>query len=375
MGVSGMKVTQVLYSGLGGHGSVAFSLQAAAEDAVDGWRNAMVFLGIEPMLTDYANLCAERGLERDYVKATAGRPWRSWPGLFRALTDQRPDAIVLHSVKAILPAWAYAKRHSIPLIAVEHQANHLKKRSEWLASRMVMHLADAVVVLTPDYAADLRAGLGRGWRGEKVNIIPNGIDTDAFAPVERGASFDARVIGMASRFSGIKRHDLLIGALRILRDEDGTHAWQLSLAGDGETRAAMLRMAADQGVSDMLELPGFLGGEDLLRWFQGLDIYAHASEGETLSTSLLQAMAMGLPILGSDVPGIRDLLAGGRGALAEQETPASFARALRRLASSPQDAADMGQTARAAALEHYSQRAMQARYASVLEQICARSST
>jgi glycosyltransferase involved in cell wall biosynthesis len=202
-----------------------------------------------------------------------------------------------------------------------------------------------------------------------VHVIPNGIDTDAFAPVARGARTGARVIGMASRFSNIKRHELLIGALRLLRDKDGAQAWRLSLAGDGETRAAMERLAAEEGVSDVVELPGFLGGEDLLSWFQMLDIYAHASDGETLSTSLLQAMAMGLPILGSDVSGIRDLLAGGWGALAEEETPSGFAKALRRLAESPSEATALGKAARTAAIERFSQRAMQERYAALLEDL------
>lgn len=367
-----MRVSQVLYSGLGGHGSVAFSLQAAAERAGGGWRGAMIFLGIEPLLPDYARLCETHGLEHDYVAATAGRPWKSWPGLGRALRGQRPGAIILHSVKTILPAWAYARRHHVPLIAVEHQANALKTRSEWAASRMLMRLADAVVVLTPDYSEALRAGLGRAWRGDKVHVIPNGIDTDAFAPVERPGTGGARVVGMASRFSAIKRHDILIQALRILRERDGPQAWRLSLAGDGETRAAIATQAAEAGVSEMLDLPGFLGGESLLNWFRGLDFYAHASDGETLSTSLLQAMSMGLPILGSDVPGIRDLMDGGRGMLSGAETPEGFAQALQRLVQSPVEAAAMGQTARQAALAHYSQRVMHDRYAALLEQVrCA----
>jgi len=206
-------------------------------------------------------------------------------------------------------------------------------------------------------------------------VIANGIDTDAFAPMENRVSDGPRIIGMASRFSGIKRHELLIGALRILRDEDGPDAWQMSLAGDGETREAMGALAAEQGVSEMLDLPGFLGGDDLLHWFRGLDIYAHASDGETLSTSLLQAMAMGLPILGSNVPGIQNLLSEGRGILAQEETPEGFARALRQIADEPDATARMGQLARATALDYYSQQAMYAQYRALLEQICAKSST
>ncbi len=48
-----------------------------------------------------------------------------------------------------------------------------------------MRLADAVVVLTPDYRDTLRSRLGEAWREDKVHVIPNRIDTDAFAPGTR----------------------------------------------------------------------------------------------------------------------------------------------------------------------------------------------
>ena len=88
-----MKVAQILFSGLGGHGSVAFSLQAAAARATASGaeRHALVFLGAEDLLPEYAKLCRERGLEHRYVRARAGAPWRSWLPLFRALRAGRRD--------------------------------------------------------------------------------------------------------------------------------------------------------------------------------------------------------------------------------------------------------------------------------------------
>ena len=360
-----MKLTQVLYSGLGGHGAVAFALQEASGDA---WRHEMVFLGIEPVLPDYTRRCGERGVGQHYVAATAGKPWQSWAPLYRALGAAAPDAIVLHSVKTILPCWRYARRHRIPLIAVEHQSNPLKSRSEWAASAALMALADAVVVLSGEYRDALLAGLGRWARPGKVHLIPNGIDTAAFAP-RAARQPGPRRVGMAARFSGIKRHGLLIEAMAHLRDRDGPDAWRLSLAGDGETRAALADRIAAEGLSEMIELPGFLGGDDLRDWFGGLDIYAHASDGETLSTSILQAMACGLPILGSDVPGITLLLAegGGCGMVAPAETGAGFAAGLTQLATAPDLAADLGARARARAQAAYSQDAMFAAYRNLLK--------
>jgi len=367
-----MKVTQILYSGLGGHGSVAFSLAYAAGKH---WRSSMIFAGIEPLLPEYARLCDERGICRADVQMHEGRTWAAWPWVHAALKRAAPQVIVLHSVKLILPCWLYAHRHGIPLIAVEHQPNGLKSISEWWVSRLLMRLADKIVVLTPDYRAALERHLGPVYRPEKVLVIPNGIDTTAFSP-DVGSPMHGQPfrIGMAARFTSMKRQDLLIDALALLLKGDEPQKWHLSLAGDGESLERMREAAKEAGIPDRVEFPGYLGEEALRDWFTRLDVYAHASAGETLSTSLLQAMAMGLPIVGSNVAGIKDLLAegSGYGRLAVTQTPQAFADALRELSANPADSAAMAERARSLAVTRYSQDAMFQSYNALIANLSAR---
>jgi glycosyltransferase involved in cell wall biosynthesis len=361
-----MKVTQILYSGLGGHGSVAFSLASAAGTH---WRSNMIFAGIEPLLPEYARLCDERAIRQAHIQMREGKALAAWPSVNNELRRAAPQAVVLHSVKLILPCWLYARRRGIPLIAVEHQPNSLKSRSEWVVSRLLMHLADAIVVLTPDYHAALKRHLGSAFRPEKVHVIPNGIDTAAFAQVERGPLHGQTFrLGMAARFSNTKRQDLLIDALALLLQDDDPVAWRLSLAGDGESLDSMRQLAEDVGVSDLVEFPGYLGEGALRDWFTRLDFYAHASAGETLSTSLLQAMAMGLPIIGSKVAGIKNLLVEGEGcgSLAETQTPLAFADALRKMTKKPMETAAMADRACVLAESRYSQDAMFQAYSALI---------
>ncbi|QJW84089.1 glycosyltransferase [Ramlibacter terrae] len=207
------------------------------------------------------------------VRRDAARPPPgAWPALYRALDKLRPDAIVLHSVKTIVPCALYARRRRIPLLAVEHQNNGLKTRSEWAASRLLMLLADRVVVLTDDYRQQLQARLGAGFRAGKVCVIPNGIDTEAYRPAAAGLrGGPPRTIGMASRFTGIKRHDLLLDALVLLAARDGPGAWRLTPAGDGETLAAVRARAEALGLKQAVDFPGYLDEQALQRWFSSLD--------------------------------------------------------------------------------------------------------
>nr|WP_281243944.1 glycosyltransferase family 4 protein [Dokdonella immobilis] len=365
-------VTQILYSGLGGHGSVAFSL-AAASRAANAWAPSLIFFGVEPVLPEYRAMCTANGITFQHVGTKPRRAWLAWPALYRALERSRPDAIVLHSVKAILPCALYAHRHGIPILAIEHQANALKRASEWWISRLLMRYADSVVVLTPEYRAQLQRGLGGHWRESKVHVISNGIDTDVYSPSGSVGSLNSRrVVGMASRMTEIKRQDLLIDAMAILCAEDGNDAWQLSLAGVGETLQDLRTRVSALQLDEVVSFVGYLGEAALQEWFRGLDIYAHASSGETLSTSMIQALAMGLPVVGSDVAGIDNLLGSGGGVgLPVAQTPEAFARAIRQLIDDPDLASGLRTRARALAVSEYGQLAMFEKYQCILGRLCA----
>jgi glycosyltransferase involved in cell wall biosynthesis len=352
-----MKVVQILYSGLGGHGSVAFSLVHAASSH---WNHGIVLVGIEPVLGEYEERCRKRDIPWRHVRTRPGRAFAAWPSVFAALRQLAPDAIILHSVKAILPCALYARSRGIPLVAVEHQPNALKKRSEWWVGRALMRWADAVVVLTPEYLAELSEGLGGAFREEKARLIPNGIDTGFFCPKTGLRPNGPKKIGMAARFSETKRQDLLVEALKRLLQMDGLGSWTLSLAGDGQTRPSVERLVGELGLTRSVETPGFIRGEQLRDWLQGLDFYVHATQGETLSTSLLQAMATGLPIVGSDVEGVRNLLSleGGCGLLAPAQSAEAFAEALADLATDRTETERLSANAKRLAEERFSNQAM-----------------
>lgn len=340
-------IAQILYSGLGGHGGVAFAMIEA--DGQRRWQHALGFLGIEPLLPAYAERCADEGLEYHYIPAVARRPWQSYLPVYRWLQRVRPDAVLLHSPPSLFPTWLHARRNKVPVIVVEHQPNELKTRQDWLFSRLTMRMADAIVLLTPRYRTELAAALGSAFRSEKVRVIANGIDTAAFRGAQPFAKRPSNVvrIGMAARFSRTKRFDLMLDMLQILRSGNPKTKWQLSLAGSGEQWTDVCRSAKSSSFGSSLVFEGLLSGLALSDWYRGLDIYCHASDGETLSISVLQAMAAGLPIVGSDVEGINYLLSGDppAGWLVDRPTGEAFAEAVEAIVSQPGEAQAMGDRA------------------------------
>ncbi len=359
-----MKVAQILYSGLGGHGSVAFSLSGADRDKQ--WQLMMGFFGIEPLSVAYAETCRRQDIPYRYFRVVSGRQWRSWPKVLRWLEENRPETVILHSITALLPCWWYARRNGGRLVAVEHTPNLVKTRNEWVFSVLAMWLADRVVMLTPVYRAEMREALGWWYRDAKVRLIPNGIDTRRFAPVNApDPETKGKVrLGMAARFVANKRQDSLVAMMDQLRRRRPDIAWELNLAGDGETWKAVETQVRASGLEDCVELTGHLDSDRLAVWFQSLDIYLHASVGETLSTSILQAMATGLPIVGADVPGIGNLLTGEHicGVLVPDSTPEGFCAAVSSLWDNPAERRQLAHAARRLAVKEYSQESMFERY-------------
>lgn len=344
-----MKVAQLLYSGLGGHGSVAFSLIAG--DREHRWSNAMCFIGIEPLLPAYAERCEQLGIKPQVIRTRPGRPWDAWRPVYQWLKQERPKALLVHSTTVLLPCLLYGRLHKVPVLLVEHQSVDLKRRRDWLLSALGMLFAQKVILLSKSAADGFLHRLNWLYRASRVTVIVNGIDTTLFAPAPLRMREPFR-IGMAARFIQSKRLGLLVEALTRLQSQVPERSWQLSFAGDGPEKETIKRRvpALAQG---SVSFEGVLDEQQLADWYRSLSVYALATDGETFNTSTLQAMSSGLPILASDVTGLKDQVTADFGVLLPND-PQAWADALKNLSAEPDRASVMGANARRHCLASYS---------------------
>lgn len=357
------RVAQIIYAGLGGHGSVAFSLISA--DTQEKWRSFIGFYGIEPPTTAYLDFCAKRGIPHEYFGVAPGKAWLGWRGLFEWLKASRPTIIIVHSATALPPCIVYARTTAARVIVVEHHANHLKKSTDWLYSIFAMIFASAVVCLTPAYASELKGRLGSFYRSNKVSIIPNGIDIALFTPRTLTWSNSKLFrMGMAARFTRTKRHDVLVETLAELREKASGVDWRLSLPGEGETLKETKERVILRGLTSAVEFPGHLNEIELSAWYRSLDLYVHATDGETLSTAILQAMASGLPIVASNVVGMGALLdrEDKCGRLVDAQSADAFVGAVQDIQRDVRGAIEMGKAGRRCAERDFNEKIMFFKY-------------
>jgi glycosyltransferase involved in cell wall biosynthesis len=221
-----------------------------------------------------------------------------------------------------------------------------------------MLVADQVVVLTAEYRKELHEALGLLFRPSKVRVIPNGIDTELFTPrlPQRDVWTDRIRLGMAARFSFSKRQDLLVSVMSRLGTLRPDLSFELRFAGDGVELERVKNYASASLYSTHIHFDGLLDEKEVAHWMRNLDVYLQATDGETLSTSLLQAMATGLPIVASAVDGVTNLLGSkGEYGLCAANVVDDFAKAILHIIDSPDLSIAMSSRARQRSLNFNSQ--------------------
>lgn len=350
-----LRIFHVIYSGLGGHSAVMFSLLEAGFMA--GAAHHVVLAGIEAPPRDYTDRLEKLGIGWSHVGKQEGRAHLDfYRRLRRALFTPDTDVIYLHGVAAI-PAVAMmmGRRGRGPLVVLrETEPTQVKTRRVWAMLALAHICTDAVVHLTREAAADARAKLGRLHRPAKVHVIANGLDTEFFSPADTARRPDGVLrVGMQSRLQPTKDHLTLIEAFAQLRAARPEQRLELHIAGDGPTRPQIEARMNALRLGDAVTLHGMLGREEVRAFLRDLDIYVHSSFGETQSNAIMQAMSTGLPVVASDVPGISNMIRLGLGLLHASQNAGDLAARIGDLIDNPELAATLGQAAREQAISAY----------------------
>lgn len=212
--------------------------------------------------------------------------------------------------------------------------------SHLLLDALTQGLCDRVVVNSEGLRAHC-AGRGR-IRPARIAVIPNGVDLELF-PLRRDEPAGALAIGAAGRLEPQKGFEDLVEAVSLLKR--GGVACKLRIAGDGPLRMRLEELALSGGIHDQVELCGRV--EDMARFLAGFHVVALPSRWEGMPNVMLEAMATGVPVVATRIPGIEEVLDGGNcGVLVRAGSPALLAAAIAGLAADPAERRAMAINAR-----------------------------
>jgi glycosyltransferase involved in cell wall biosynthesis len=205
-------------------------------------------------------------------------------------------------------------------------------------------------------ALEVLAELGIGT--DRMVHIPNGLDLSLWRP-QAGLSDEGGepLILCTARFAEVKRHRDLLHALAVLRREG--RPFRAVLAGAGPTQPEMRELASRLGLNSCVKFLGGVNNEQIRALLQQAAIVCLASASEGMPGALMEAMACGVAVVATDVPGTNELVVDREsGLLVPAYDPPALAEALVELLEDPDLRARLGARGRERMERHFSLEAM-----------------
>ena len=254
--------------------------------------------------------------------------WR----LARLVRDQQFDIVHPHEASSDVIAWCMSAVRRVPIVSTAHGwiGNSPKQRLMIDLDKRVLRRFDRVIAVSAKMHRDLQAA---GVPTAKLTLLHNAIVLDNYRrATEAGAlewlagkPLSRPILVSIGRLSPEKGHADLIDALAILAAQ-GTHLTTV-LAGDGPMRSSLSARIREAGLEQWVHLPGYVSQP--WRVLQDADLMVLPSHTEGLPNAALEALAMEVPVLATDVGGTPEVIADGvTGRLVPARSPQRLADAI-----------------------------------------------
>jgi D-inositol-3-phosphate glycosyltransferase len=260
--------------------------------------------------------------------------------------------------------------HALGRVRLLHQTNDEFPAHRCILEQMVIDTADAIVAECPQDQMDLQ----RHYRTptSRMRVIPCGFDPDELQPVDRakarerlGLPADRPIVLQLGRMVPRKGVDTVIRALGILERRHALRPLLLIVGGESPTPDPALtpeigrlqRIAAEERVAADVQFVGQRARSELRYFYSAADVFVTMPWYEPFGITPVEAMACGIPVIGSRVGGIQYSVEDGRtGFLVEARNADALARRLAHVFSNPSIPRLLGKRALRRAWERFTWR-------------------
>jgi len=254
-----------------------------------------------------------------------------------------------------------ARMTGVPVITTEHLYSEVTTLRLYVLKWLSQFLIDRIITVSKSVKVNLIEN--RGIRSSKIKTIPNSIDLDNFckdssvkensANIRRSLIFDENtvLIGTIAAFFARKGHQFLIkAASSIINNHPNT---KFIFIGEGSLILEMKKRSQELGLSKNIEFLGSI--ENVLPYYSIFDIFVLPSLGEGMPLTILEAMAMGVPVVATAVDGNKELVLNGEtGLLVPSIDVTALAKAIEYMIENPEKAKEMGNAGRKRIHNNYS---------------------
>jgi len=241
---------------------------------------------------------------------------------------QKPDLIHVHVLTrcGVIALWQKII-HGTPYIITEHWSRYLPGNDfsgflRKIATRIVVKNASTITTVTENLA---KAMQNHGLRNKSYVVLPNVVDVNLFKPIEKHYS-KAKIIHVSCFEDKSKNISGLIDALAIL--ESKNIDYQCVFIGEGMDFEAMKSYATEKLNYENIRFTGLLQGQALADELASGDFLVLSSNYENMPVVILEALACGLPVVSTNVGGIKEMVDENCGILVPAKSTEKLANAM-----------------------------------------------
>jgi glycosyltransferase involved in cell wall biosynthesis len=229
------------------------------------------------------------------------------------LSTSAPDVVISQRTHGnVLSLIASASIDDPPPVMVtehgHHVADNIKDRVSMGLSKLVYNRATGIICVSNSIADDIRSNVDVDE--DKIHVIPNPFDIESIRdrseePVAHPwLNDDSDVILSAGRLEPVKDFELLIDSFdRVHREHPST---KLIILGEGSTRENLEATIRSNGLTDVVDLPGYV--DNPYKYMRNARLFVLSSRREALPSVLIEALAVGCPVVATDRGGAREIL-------------------------------------------------------------------
>ncbi|HXG61674.1 MAG TPA: asparagine synthase (glutamine-hydrolyzing) [Planctomycetota bacterium] len=287
-----------------------------------------------------------------------------------ALSRTRFDLVLCGHLNLLPLAWVVSRMHGCPLAVVVHGVEAWRPHPSSLVRNALQRIR-CVIAVSRHTIERMRSwcGLSRG----RLHVLPNCVDLKRYTPRPRNLTLaqrynltGKRVLLTVGRLAGYERYKGFDETLEVLPDliKDIPDIAYV-IVGDGDDRPRLERKAMTLGVGDRVVFTGYVSEEEKLDLYNIADVFVMPSRGEGFGIVYLEAMACGVPVIGSRLDGSREALRDGMlGRLVDPGNPQELVGAIKEALSLPRG--------RPAGLEYFSVEAYRNRVGTLVRDLVER---
>ncbi len=293
------------------HGTELMTLRLVKGLMARGFACEVSFLdGLGPVANSFQNL----GIPVHDLRGNGAGLLR----LIQLLARRRYDIVHLYGFRmSIIGRIAARLVQRRPHVVHGIRGRHLTESEDpfsWKA-RVAIKIERIMTGLIDSYIANSESAVtflkDQGFHSDKIIYIPNGIDINGWMEPNPRAVQDVSmsIVICVAKFRQGKRQQDLVEAVSLLRQRGIILRCQF--VGDGPLRRHCEKLSQKLGLEASVDFLGTQAPATVPSLLRQADIFVLPSVSEGMPGSVMEAMAMGLPIVGSDVPGIRELVTNG----------------------------------------------------------------